>query len=214
MRITESQLRRIIREELSTGRNAIIFPKVDNLFRVIAYDIDELEKSMQEKHPSNNYRGVIAGVVLNPPEGTFGPCNNAWHVATAASNVRGWGTKVYTAALTRLDSVSSDRTEVSPEAERLWMKLNSLGHISPEPFDNIANPQTPPPDDDCKILYRRDPSINRSYRLRKSAPSEILDLIEAGERHMEELKDRGVADRYIRALTTGYSILFSKRYYG
>lgn len=214
MKAIESKLRKLIREELSSERNAIIFPKVDKYFRVIAYNIDELEQSMQEKYPSNDYRGVIAGVVFKPPDGSYGRCNDTWHVATAASNVKGWGTKVYTAALTRLDSISSDRTEVTPKAERLWMKLNSLEYISPEPFDNIARPQTPPPDDDCKTFPKRDPAINHSYRLSKSVPSEVLDLIEAGERHMEELRDKDAMDRSVRALMTGYSILFSRHYYG
>lgn len=223
MRITETQLRRVIREELKNepalhARDAIIFPEIDGFFRVIAYNIDALEKSMQEKYPEDDFRGVLGGVAITPPTDDFGPCNGTWQVATAAVKMKrqGWGTKIYTAALTRIKRLSSDRTDVSPEAESLWKNMSTLKRFRQEPFDDITLPQTPPTDDDCTIHYERDPAINRSYRLVGPPPPDVLDLIDRGTRHMEELRERGIPirNRAIRMLVTGYSILFSKQHYG
>jgi hypothetical protein len=193
MRITEGQLRRIIREELegSDDRAIVVLGSTfAGPVYVVAYDRRELERAIERERARNpiapdpgDYFGVIAGLTLKRND-EYGECNGAWRVTTAASNERGWGTKVYLAAFEWLRNISSDRTSVSTSAETLWKSLARKGIVEPEPFDDRKNPQTPPTSDDCKVFPSRDPVLNSSFRLKGSIPSEVSQLLDDGSEHL------------------------------
>ena len=185
MRITSDQLRRIIREvvyrDSITGPAISIIPSGVSTF-VIAYDsgmlISEIDRlnSMgittpdeyqiygysQEKHYPVEmiYSGVIVEI-----DGSRGPCNGARHVSGAASRIpkQGWGSAVYLAALDELGPIGPDRGSIKPGAEALWRSFNKRNDLVRVPYDDIKNPKTPDPRDDCKVLYMKDVYVNSSY---------------------------------------------------
>jgi hypothetical protein len=215
MRITEGQLRRIIREELESDRYAIVVLGNTSAgpAQVIAYDKEELEGAADEGFDGgfDDYFGVIAGLTLKRSD-EYGDCNGAWQVSTAVSIKKGWGTKVYLAAFEWLRNISSDRESVSSSAEGMWKSLSRKGILEPEPFDNWKDPQTPPTSDDCKVFPSRDPALNSSFKLNGSIPPEILQLLDAGDEHLRSLGAEG--SNATRLLRVGIGNLFENVYDG
>ena len=223
MRIIERQLRQLIREELDAGseRKAIaVFDNTNTLSTCcIAYEIDALEDSIQDSNLAAGERirdywyGVIAGVDLSESAPWLaGHCNGAWHVKLSASSQKGWGTKVYLAALDHLKIISSDRWSVSPPAEAMWKKLARYGFVKQEQFDDIINPQTPPKDDDCQVFKKRDPALDSSWKLTGAIPADIKSLVAAGNDHLRVLEQKGLREKAERALYTGFTKIFEERY--
>ncbi len=219
-RFSESALR-IIEEELDRFDDRAIVV-LGSTFAgpvyVVAYDKRELESSLDDRRDpweryearnTPNYSGVIAGLTLKRTN-EYGECNGAWQVSTAASNEKGWGSKVYLAAFEWLRNISSDRVSVSPSAEGMWKSLVRKGVIEPEPFDDWKNPQTPPTSDDCKVFPRRDPVLNASYRLIGSIPADVSELLRAGEDHMKSLGD--MSSTAENSLKAGLGDLFVNLY--
>jgi hypothetical protein len=195
-------------------------PTSDSVY-VIAYDTAKLEAKVhgtdredpwdryERRYETSDYSGVIAGLHLKRTD-EFGECNGAWQVGTAASNEKGWGTKVYLAAFEWLRHIASDRTSVSKPAEGLWKGLTGRGFVKPELFDDRLDPKTPPKSDDCKVFPARDPVLNSSYRLAGGVPSEIAQLMDAGDDHLRDLGSmRSQAEEELRS---GYNSLFSNIY--
>ena len=215
MRLTEGQLRRIIKEELESDRYAIVV--IGNTstgpVEVIAYDKEALEGAAVRGRRGgfNDYFGVIAGLTLKRSD-EYGDCNGAWQVSTAVSIKKGWGTKVYLAAFEWLRNISSDRESVSSSAEGVWKSLARKGILEPEPFDNWKDPQTPPTSDDCKVFPSRDPALNSSFKLNGSIPPEILQLLDAGDEHLRSLGSSG--SNAMRLLRVGIGNLFENVYDG
>ena len=216
MRITESQLRRIIREALSSDKVAIatLGNTSTGPVYVVAYRPDELEAVLNvEDDEGVQYNGVIAGVGFRKGGGRFGECNGAWHVASAASSERGRGTQVYLAALDFLRNISSDRFSVTAEAEGMWRKLARYDFVEREKFDDIKNPKTPPTSDDCRVFPARDPALNSSWRIKGEIPSDVKDLVDLGDRHLRELDTfGGQRQEAERLLGLGFGELFQHLY--
>ena len=215
MRITESQLRQIIKEELESDRYAIVV--IGNTstgpVEVIAYDKEALEGAAVRGRRGgfDDYFGVIAGLTLKRSD-EYGDCNGAWQVSTAVSIKKGWGTKVYLAAFEWLRNISSDRENVSSSAEGMWKSLARKGILEPEPFDNWNDPQTPPTSDDCKVFPSRNPALNSSFNLKGSVPPEVLQLLDAGDEHLRSLGSSG--SNAMRLLRVGIGNLFENVYDG
>ena len=215
MRITESQLRRIIKEALESDRYAIVV--IGNTstgpVEVIAYDKEALEGAAVRGRRGgfDDYFGVIAGLTLKRSD-EYGDCNGAWQVSTAVSIKKGWGTKVYLAAFEWLRNISSDRENVSSSAEGMWKSLARKGILEPEPFDNWNDPQTPPTSDDCKVFPSRNPALNSSFNLKGSVPPEVLQLLDAGDEHLRSLGSLG--SNAMRLLRVGIGNLFENVYDG
>lgn len=220
MLIDEGKLRQIIREELGSGDRAIVYlskysdrgvPGQEPTY-VIAYDITALERCLRDEEVT--YNGVIAGVYMKPTDGDDGPCNGTWHIGSAGSNEKGWGTRVYLAAFDLVKRLSPDRWGVSASAEATWKSLARRFKLDMEPFDDNFNPKTPPPGDDCKVFRRRDPAINASYHLTGEIPADVQSLIKRGEEHFHELDERDKLTTAKHLLRYGYSVMFRHRYDG
>ena len=186
MKITHRQLRQIIREviyhDTVSGPAISIIPSGASNF-VIAYDssmlvseIDRLnslgvtspnEYQIYSYSPERYYPldMIYSGVVVEEDD-SRGPCNGAKHVSAAASRIakQGWGTVVYLAALDELGPIGPDRGSIKPGAEALWRSFERRNDIIRTPYDDISNPKTPDPRDDCKVLYMKDVYVNSSYQ--------------------------------------------------
>jgi len=227
MRITESRLRQLIREDLNGGSDLVGIAAFSDARTeeacFIAYKIAELEAVVQDPNvvvegSPGEYYGVIAGVILSPPNARAreghdrGPCNGSWTVDVSASSQKGWGTKVYLAALDHLKIISSDRSSVSPSAEAMWKKLARYGFVEQGQFDDIVDPQTPPKSDDCQVFKARDPALNSSWKLIGVIPADIKSLMSGGEDHLHMLKQKGLREKAEIALYVGFSSLFDDSY--
>ena len=215
MRITEEKLRRIIREELSATRSDSAIVVLGNTsvgpVYVLAYEIEKLESNLQSPGDESSRNGVIAGLTLRK-NGEYGECNGSWQVTASASGEKGWGTRVYLAALGFLRNISSDRFSVTPAAEGMWKRLSRYGFVEREEFDNIRNPRTPPTSDDCRVFPARDPVLNSSWRITGEIPSDVKDLMDAGDSHLRRLDffmNRRQAEDLLR---NGFNDLFITKY--
>jgi hypothetical protein len=94
----------------------------------------------------------------------------------------------------------------------MWKSLARRGIIEPEPFDDYKDPKTPPTSDDCRVFKLRDPVLNSSFRLVGSIPSEVSQLIEAGEEHLRDFSRSGTKNLASMALRTGLGDLFVNLY--
>ena len=106
------------------------------------------------------------------------PCNGAWEVSASLGPSKLLARNVYGLAydLSPTGSIISDRTSVSGDALSAWRGIYSSksslerGKKTPsgrtirgrKPLDDIQNPKTPPPEDDCKI-YPGEDALNWSY---------------------------------------------------
>ena len=222
MLITEGKLRLIIREELSASVKQTAIAVFDNPQThstcCIAYEIDALEASIQDSNVDgerirDEWYGVIAGISLGASAPWInGHCNGAWSVKMSASSQKGWGTKVYLAALDHLKIISSDRWSVSPPAEAMWKKLARFGFVEQEQFDDIIDPQTPPKSDDCQVFKKRDRALDSSWKLTGAIPADVKSLMAAGDDHLHALEQKGLRDKAERALYAGFSNIFDERY--
>ena len=218
---SESKLRQLIKEAITTAdsRRAIAIFRMSSIggICVIAYDIDELESIARGtySHPLGDYNGVIAGVVLSDGKGhrqfegaNVGECHGSFQVQRAASNEKGWGIKVYLAALDYLEVIASDRFSVTPAAEGVWKKLANYGFVEQEPFDDIRDPQTPPTRDDCQMHTGRDPALNSAWRITGPIPADVKSLMAVGEEHRDELEQARLYSIAVRCLCSGFKKLF------
>jgi hypothetical protein len=178
---------------------------------VVAYRMGELEAALEGEgqHP---YAGVEAGGMAGK-QFRLGPCNDSAVVGKSASNVKGWGTRVYLAAMEHFGSLAPDRSSVSPSAVGMWKSLKKNGWVKGDEFDDIEDAWTPPEEDDCKVHPQADKAfLNYSYRLAKALPSDVSAAMERGQRHMEELKGKGVGDKAMARLKSGFLSLFTNKY--
>lgn len=221
MRITEGQLRRIVREELTkksrrkeiqeaSDRDAIVYlgDGVTSL-TAIAYDIHDLDNVLNIAKV--DYNGVIAGVKMIP-SGEWGNCNGSWHVEKSARSRAGWGTKTYLAAIAGVGQLSPDRASISKEAEKAWRRIANEYKPLTKPFDDKFNPVTPPKEDDCEIYH--DPILDASYELPNGPPADVQAMIARGADHFKDITARGERKAAMARLKDGFDLLFSIEYYG
>ena len=105
-------------------------------------------------------------------------CNDSASIVQSVSSRGGWGPAAYEVAMWDLSqrglSLTSDRKNVSPDAANVWAKYSNRGDsVSKKPFDDVENPKTPPPGDDCR-LQRLD-YLDHSYSL-NSEPAGLSSM--------------------------------------
>ena len=136
---------------------------------------------------------VIAGVQWGKPNGEGGPCNNAYVVRRSVTAFPGWGRKAYLAALDSSAELGPDRDIVKSGAKRAWQSIVDSGYVTTHPYDDIKNPQTPQPEDDCE-MHADLPVLNASYELNGNPPADVLEMQKNGARHFSTLEKHGGAE--------------------
>ena len=145
MRITENQLRRIIREELL--REAAMTPKDAN-DNGIRFEMSKWKyKTEITAHQDSREVGYITSV-LEPGQGS----PRVWSISLSgtASGTNGLGPLLYDLMIDAIhpDLLASDRFTVSPSAKRVWdYYLTSRPDIEAIQLDNPEDFLTPQPDD-------------------------------------------------------------------
>jgi hypothetical protein len=190
----------------------------------IIYSISLLKKAIATgllTRDRNRELCVIAGVQWGRPYDHDGPCNYSYVVRRTVTSKREWGRKAYLAAMYYISlhgaddktGLGPDREIVKPGAAKAWERLQQ--YLVASPYDDIKNPQTPDPDDDCTILNPENSLLNSSYTLKNGVPSDIARMIQNGAKHFEELRKIGgkkMIDEVNNYLYLDFDILFMKRY--
>jgi hypothetical protein len=164
---------------------------------------------------------VIAGVEWGKPGGALesgevgdGPCNNAYVVRRSVTSFPGWGRKAYIAAVDAAAELGPDRGVVKPGAEKAWAAIS--GNLETHPYDDVNNPQTPEPDDDCTIHSGR-PVLNASYSINGSPPLDVSVMLKNGMRHFDMLQKHGgkeIVDMAKKVLKIEFDSIFREKYGG
>lgn len=110
--------------------------------------------------------GIIVGRIVIGP--STGPCWGAREVRVSVGPGKGDTLYPIAAALSPTGRIMPDRGSVSPGAQSRWAKFPPESGAD---LDDINDPQTPPPEDDCEVHRAmpalrpgRDPAVlNRAY---------------------------------------------------
>jgi hypothetical protein len=81
-----------------------------------------------------------------------GPCNNAWEVIRLASRERGYGWRINQLVMSvAKNGTFPDRNSISTDAQKMYTSSAARKSYNVSKLDNIENPQTPDPSDDCVL---------------------------------------------------------------
>ena len=146
--------------------------------------VGSIQRAMTRLNP------VIAGVVYNEEPGS---CNNAGVIEISVSHPDyKAGPVAYEIAMWKAGSLASDRENVSQSARKVWQKYSQRGDIASSPFDDVENPATEDPVDDCllhnpkgEISNRSE--LNKSYRRNSSSKPAYLDKMLDNEKIVKEI---------------------------
>lgn len=160
MKITESQLRRLVREALLT--EAAITPE-NAKDMDIRFTVSKTEEQVQItafQWDSPNWAGVnknsvVVGklVAMSPYTQTANsPCSNAWEINSSRVGIKGLGPLMYDLMMDVVnpDPLVSDRFSVSPDAKKVWYFYHKKrGDIEEVQLDNLDNFLTTSVKDNC-----------------------------------------------------------------
>jgi hypothetical protein len=141
-----------------------------------------------------NVSGYALFVHLKEPQYVLGvlnvepsqePCNGAVEVTSSAAD-DSFGPLLYDIAMSYSpnSAIMPDRRSVSDRAARVWQRYaTARGDVEVRPLDDIANPQTPPPEDDCK--FQKNSNLN--FSVHGDPNHKVTPLILAHERFLTSL---------------------------
>ena len=165
MKMRMGELRRMIREGVGGERLALYVWRFPSYIKVVLYSpaellaLDWLERS---EVPSSVLRGYASF------HETDAPCNGAWEVSAIAGI--GYGRVLYGLgyALVPGGRLMPDRHYSSKRAQGAWTK--SVGKMRGFPLDDVNDPQTEDPNDDCEV----------QVSVKKGGPDPVLDVAYEG----------------------------------
>jgi len=165
MKIRMGELRKLIREAVGGERLALYTRRRSSSIKVVLYspaDLLALDWGKKFKLPTEVLRGFAS---FHKAED---PCNGAWEVEAIAGI--GYGKILYGLgyALVPGGRLMPDRNFTSKRAKGAWMK--SLGKVRGFPLDDVNDPQTKDPNDDCTVRVP----------VKKGGPDPVLDMAYEG----------------------------------
>jgi len=167
MKIRMGELRRLIREAFGGERLALYVWRFSSYIKVVLYspaDLLALDWSERSELPTEVLRGYASF------HETDDPCNGAWEVSSIAGI--GYGKILYGLgyALVPGGRLMPDREYSSKRAQGAWRK--STGKLRGFPLDDVEDPQTEDPNDDCAVRLS----------VKKGGPDPVLDVAYEGPR--------------------------------
>lgn len=147
---------------------------------------------LPEASSKNELEQYIFGVIdVGEPLDSDGDCYNAYQVDISSAQ-KGYGPLIYDLAMYILNKdgvpLTPDRRTVSPDASGVWNFYKSKrGDVASKPFDDIENPRTPSPEDDCR-LHKNEP-LDSAYMQNSDKLSGTLQSLV--NNHNEFVKEYG-----------------------
>lgn len=165
MKIRLGELRKLIREAMGGDELALYMWDFPSYVKVVLYSPAEL-LALDWAERSELPLGVLKGYASFHK--TDDPCNGAWEVSSIAGI--GYGKILYGLgyALVPGGRLMPDRYYSSKRAQGAWKK--SLGRLRGFPLDDVDNPQTKDPNDDCTV----------QVPVKKGGPDPVLDVAYEG----------------------------------
>jgi hypothetical protein len=118
---------------------------------------DMMNKNQENpKVPISQLSGeIFARLAPSQAKVSKGPCNNSYVVEYAVTNIPGggWGRLLYYIAMHYAgnNGLIADRIKSSSDAVVVWNKLWSDSEIEKRSLDNVYDPKTADPNDDCNL---------------------------------------------------------------
>jgi hypothetical protein len=147
MRITEGQLRRIIREALLT--EGAMTPQEAHRRR-LHFKINKQDSYAEIEVYSPRSEGRV-GILLSTAESN--PCSGAWTIEGSHAKINGLGPLMYDLMIDVVHPhpLASDRAEVTPSARRVWdYYLDRRDDMEVIQLDDLRNTLTPVDVDNCE----------------------------------------------------------------
>jgi hypothetical protein len=167
--ITEAVFRKLLQEGTGTAGLGVYAWAEGGAREAVIYDAEELMAAYRKHGKKIAYMpetdGIFRGMIkIQRPKNS---CNGAWEVKFSAAENKGDGAIVYAVgfALAYPEMMLiPDRKYVSPAARSGWRSQFDKGRPSLK-LDDVENPKTPEPKDDCNVYNDRDAeTIDRAYK--------------------------------------------------
>jgi len=165
----------------------------------------------------SSYNPVIAGVVYNKEPGS---CNDAGVIEISVSHPDyKAGPVAYELAMWKAGSLAPDRENVSQSAKKVWQKYSQREDITSSTFDDVEDPVTEDPVDDCflhnpkgEISNRSE--LNKSYRRNSRSKPAYLNKMLDNEKIVKEIfsKNKSIDMTLQTFLIRNLNSLFNKYY--
>jgi len=224
MKIRLGELRRLIREALRGEDLALYVWRHPSYIKLVLYSPAEL-LALDWNDRFELPKDVIKGYASFHQ--TDNPCNDAWEVSSVAGI--GYGKVLYGLgyALVPSGRLMPDRGYSSKRARDAWTK--SAGKMKSFPLDNVWNPQTLDPSDDCELQVpgvKGEPSVlDYAYEgpkvdpgpmvmIHKRSVEELMEILNSigGEYTDSEDVEKVLGDMLTKASTKYFTSEFGKYY--
>lgn len=188
MRISESLLRGLIRENLLTEA-AMTPTQAGGLgikFQIRKYPDSAVIYARKEG------RDMAVGTLSSSPTGD--PCSDAWEIVFSQARIDGLGPLMYDLMIDVISPrpLMSDRIEVSKDAKRVWdYYRDRRGDIEQVQLDDEVNTLTPDYDDNC---YQKSAKIHDKGNWAGSSLSKAYRRMGGGTPTFDELKSLGLIE--------------------
>lgn len=215
MRIKLGELRRIIREAAEVGKDlAAVTEKHLGGFKATVYDPVKLEDLLLDS-PKIVFTGgpdalkscIVGRVRIGKPDE---PC---WDAMTISS-IAGPGKLMYglAYALSPSGLLISDRESMTSDAVSAWKGMADKGTRGKKKLDNVTEPETPEPEDDCKV--RPEEFLNYAYEA-EGWEQEILRSLQDEHERLAKRICQGDLTRSVLELSIGAAghSYFQTRYF-
>jgi len=185
MKITESQLRSLIRETLLT--EAAMTPAYASELG-IRFQIRKFPDSAVIYARKEGRDSAVGTLSASP---TNDPCSDAWEIVFSQARIDGLGPLMYDLMIDVISPhpLMSDRIEVSDAAKRVWdYYRDRRDDIEKLQMDDEINTLTPEPDDNCyqksaKLWDKRNwasSSLSKAYRRKGGGRPTLDELVRLG----------------------------------
>ena len=190
MRLTESTLRKLIRETLLT--EAAMTPayasELGLRFQIRKYPEDAVIYARKE--------GRDSAVGTLSASSTVAPCSDAWQIVWAQARIDGLGPLMYDLMIDVISPhpLMSDRKDVSDAAKRVWdYYRDRRDDIEKLQMDDEFNTLTPELDDNC---YQKSSKLHDKGNWTGSSLSKAYRRKGGGRPTLDELVRLGLVDSY------------------
>jgi len=159
----------------------------------ILYDVNKLTS---DENP------VVGMIRVDEPNDT---CNHAGVIIISAAD-KGFGPLLYDIAMEKYPGgLTADRYSVSPAARHVWTYYaKNRGDVDKKPFDDIDNPQTPDPTDDCVLHDKEHPGTDPlDFSYKSSSGVQVSQLVANHQRAVE--KTGSNLEGYLIKMSNGYA---------